>query len=174
MNPPHSWVKRTDALAAILVLCFVAGAVSGHAQSAPTPPPVIQDVSGSLIALSTPNVSSISRWYQEKLGFRPVKEGELKNGLRFALLRFDDHIVELIQNPKARPLSQAVPGINDPFEIHGIFKLGFTVRHLDAVSADLQQRGTKLDFGITQLNDLGLRAFGVRDLDGNLIQFFGK
>jgi hypothetical protein len=95
-------------------------------------------------------------------------------GLRFALLRSDDNILELIQNPKARPLSKAVPGIKDPFEIHGIFKLGFTVRNFEGVFADLKRKGVKMDFEITPLNDLGFRAFGIRDLDGNLIQFFGK
>jgi hypothetical protein len=83
---------------------------------------VMHDVSGSLVALSTPDASAAARWYEEKLGFHSVKQGQMGNGLRFVLLRYEDNIVELIQNPKARPLSQAVPGIKDPFEIHGIFK----------------------------------------------------
>jgi hypothetical protein len=102
------------------------------------------------------------------------KRGPNGKNLRFALLRYDDNILELIQNPEARPLAKAVPGIKDPFEIHGIFKTGFTVHNLDDVFNQLKQGGVKIDFNITQLNDLGLRAFGVRDVDGNLIQFFGR
>lgn len=45
---------------------------------------------------------------------------------------------------------------------------------LDEVFAILDHEGVKIDFKITQLNDLGMRAFGVRDLDGNLIQIFGR
>ncbi len=135
---------------------------------------VMQHVSGSLIALSTPNASAAARWYQDKLGFHLVKEGQMGKDLRFALLRCDDNILELIQNPAARPLAEAVPGIKDPFEIHGIFKAGFTVHNLDDVFAKLKHAGVKIDFNTTQLNDLGLRAFGIRDVDGNLIQFFGK
>jgi len=134
----------------------------------------MKNVSGSLVALSTPDVVAAARWYEETLGFHPVKSGQMGKGLRFALLRSDDNILELIQNPEARPLSKAVPGIKDPFEVHGIFKLGFTVRNFESVFADLKRKGVKIDFEITPLNDLGLRAFGIRDLDGNLIQFFGK
>jgi len=44
----------------------------------------------------------------------------------------------------------------------------------DQVFGELKRRGVKVDFEVTQLNDLGMRAFGIRDVDGNLIQFFGK
>ncbi len=152
----------------LTIVCFSCG------KSLEPDSAVMQDVSGSLVALSTPDASAAAHWYEEKLGFNLVKEGRMGKGLHFVLLRYGDNIVELIQNPKARPLSQAVPGIKDPFEIHGIFKLGFTVRNLDHVFADLKQRGVKIEFNTTQLGDLRLRAFGIRDVDGNLMQFFGK
>ena len=138
------------------------------------PSDLMKEVSGSLIALSTPDASASARWYEEKLGFHPVKNGAMEKNLRFALLRSGDNIVELIQNPDARPLAEAVPGVKDPFEIHGIFKIGLTVRNLDLVLADLKRRRVKIEFSVTTLNDLGLRSFGIRDMDGNLIQFFGK
>ncbi len=158
----------------LLVVIFIAALSLGCGKSQEPHSSVMQNVSGSLLALSTPDAPATGRWYQENLGFRLVKEGQMGKGLHFALLRYDDNILELIQNPEARPLTQALPGIKDPFEIHGIFKLGFTVQNFDEVFADLQRRGVKVDFTITKLNDLGLRAFGIRDLDGNLIQFFGK
>jgi catechol 2,3-dioxygenase-like lactoylglutathione lyase family enzyme len=156
------------------VLGIAATTLSFAAPRSEKIPEVMKNVSGSLVALSTPDVVAAARWYEETLGFHPVKSGQMGKGLRFALLRSDDNILELIQNPEARPLSKAVPGIKDPFEIHGIFKLGFTVRNFEGVFADLKRKGVKIDFEITPLNDLGLRAFGIRDLDGNLIQFFGK
>ena len=51
---------------------------------------------------------------------------------------------------------------------------GFTVNNLDEVFVLLKRSGVKIDFNITQLNDLGHRAFGFRDIDGNLIQILGK
>ena len=135
---------------------------------------VMHEVTGSLVALSTPDVERAAKWYQDKLGFHLVKAGHMGEGLQFTLLRHQDNIVELIQNPRALPLRKALPGIKDPFEIHGIFKLGFTVRNFDQVFAELKKRGVTIDFEPTPLNDLGLRAFGIRDVDGNLIQFFGQ
>jgi len=156
------------------LMVFLVAVCLGCGKSHGPHSPVMQHVSGSLVALSTPDASTAARWYEEKLGFQLVKEGQMGKGLRFALPRYDDNVLELIQNPEARPLAKAIPGIKDPFEVYGIFKIGFTVRNLDDVFADLKQREVKVDFNITQLNDLGLRAFGIRDVDGNLIQFFGK
>ena len=158
---------------ALLFLFLIAGGF-GCGKALEPQSEVMHQVTGSLIALSTPDASVTARWYQDKLGFHLVRAGQMGKSLRFALLRYDDNILELIQNPEARPLAEAVPGIKDPFEIHGIFKAGFTVHNLDDVFAHLKQAGVKIDFNTTQLNDLGLRAFGIRDVDGNLIQFFGK
>ena len=69
---------------------------------------------------------------------------------------------------EAMPLVDAVPGIKDPFEIYRISKTCFTVHNLN-VLADLKQGRVKIEFNATQLNDLGLRAFGIRDVDANLI-----
>lgn len=124
--------------------------------------------------MSTPDVARATKWYEEKLGFHPAKAGQRGKGLQFALLRHEDNIVELIQNPQAQPLGKVVSGIQDPFEVYGIFKLGFTVREFDKVFAELKRRGVKVDFQVTQLNDLGMWAFGIREVDGNLIQVFGK
>ena len=135
---------------------------------------VMREVTGSLVALSTPDVARATKWYEEKLGFYAVKAGRMGKGLQFSLLRHEDNVVELIQNPQAQPLEKAVPGIKEPFEVYGIFKLGFTVRKFDQVFGELKRRGVKVDFEVTQLNDLGMRAFGIRDVVGNLIQFFGK
>jgi len=157
----------------LLLVFFIFGCF-GCGKSLGPKSAVMHYVSGSLIALSTPDASVAARWYQDKLGFHLVKEGQMGKDLRFALLQYGDNILELIQNPEAQPLVKAVPGIKDPFEIYGIFKTGFTVHNLDDVFTDLKQGGVMVDFNITQLNDLGLRAFGIRDMDGNLIQFFGK
>jgi catechol 2,3-dioxygenase-like lactoylglutathione lyase family enzyme len=162
----------TKAGCVLLLACFSAPLLSAK-DTAPQAA-VMNHVSGSFIALSTPNASRTAQWYQDKFGFQLVKEGQMGKDQRFALLRCENNILELIENPEARPLAKAVPGIKDPFEIHGIFKTGFTVDKLDEVFASLERNGVKIDFHITQLNDLGVRAFGVRDIDGNLIQIFGK
>jgi catechol 2,3-dioxygenase-like lactoylglutathione lyase family enzyme len=157
-----------------LLFVFLTAGCFGCGKSHESQSAVMHHVSGSLIALSTPDASAAAHWYEDKFGFHLIKEGQMGKDLRFALLRYDDNILELIQNPKARPLVEAIPGIKDPFEVHGIFKAGFTVHNLDDVFGELKRGGVKIDFNITELNDLKLRAFGVRDVDGNLIQFFGK
>jgi hypothetical protein len=112
-------MKRALALAVVLL-----GSGFGTTLGEGLETDVMREVTGSLVALSTPDVGRAAKWYEEKLGFHLVKAGQMGKGLQFALLRHEDNIVELIQNPQAQPLEKAVPGIKDPFEIHGIFKLG--------------------------------------------------
>lgn len=107
----------------LLLACV--GAIFAGTNGLPAQSVVMKHVSGSFIALSTPNASRTARWYQDKFGYQPVKEGQMGKDLRFALLRCDNNVLEVIENPQAQPLTKAVPGIQDPFEIYGIFKTGF-------------------------------------------------
>src|SRR4029077_17544100 len=86
-----------------LLFVFLAALSFGCGKSLEPYSPVMQHVSGSLVALSTPDAPATARWYQENLGFHLVKEGQMGKGLHFALLRYDDNILELIQSPEARP-----------------------------------------------------------------------
>lgn len=58
-------------------------------------------------------------------------------------------------------------------EVYGIFKLGFTTANLDETYEFLEQSGVEVFFSIVTASD-GNRTFGVKDLEGNIIQFFGK
>jgi catechol 2,3-dioxygenase-like lactoylglutathione lyase family enzyme len=67
-------------------------------------------VSGSLIALSTPDSSAAAHWYQDKLGFQLVKEGRMGKDLRFALLRYDDNILRTYPKSRSEALGESRPG----------------------------------------------------------------
>ena len=62
------------------------------------------------------------------------------------------------------------PGL-ESHEVYGIFKLGFTTADLDAAFGYLEERGVEIFFPIVRTSD-GNRTFGIRDMEGNIIQFF--
>ncbi|HZS07860.1 MAG TPA: VOC family protein [Blastocatellia bacterium] len=147
----------------------------------PTAPPaagggtVAGRAGGVFFALSVADVASLSRWYQDKLGFRVLSQGEAPNKIaKFAILEGDGTIIELIQHSKAKARKVAAPTTGDAYEIHGIFKVGMVVADLDGVYRELKRREVPIAYDLMAAKDVPLRSFSVRDGEGNLIQFFGK
>jgi hypothetical protein len=155
---------------ALASLFLAQGATTG-----PTGGAVTGAVSGSFFALSVADVASQSLWYQEKLGFHVLSQGEAPNKIaKFALLEGNGTIVELIQHSKAKPRAVAAPTVGSAHEIHGIFKVGMVVADIDAVYKGLKLRGVPIAYDLMPTKDVPLRSFSVRDGEGNLLQFFGK
>jgi catechol 2,3-dioxygenase-like lactoylglutathione lyase family enzyme len=147
---------------------------AGEETGAP-PPSLVHEAQGTFIALSVADVAATSRWYHEKLGFRIVKQGEAPNKIaKFALLESEGHILEIVQHTQARPLAEVAPAVKKAHEVHGIFKVGFHVRNLDAVYKAIKERGVAIAYDIIPAKDIDLRTFIIRDNAGNLVQFFGK
>lgn len=136
---------------------------------------VVGKTSGAFFALSVADVAALSRWYQEKLGFRVLSQGEAPNKIaKFALLEGDGTIIELIQHSQAKERKVAAPSIVEPYQLHGIFKVGMVVADLDGVYRELKKRSVPIAYELMRAKDVPMRSFSVRDGEGNLIQFFGQ
>jgi catechol 2,3-dioxygenase-like lactoylglutathione lyase family enzyme len=112
-------------------------------------------------------------WYRDTLGFTVFAQGTVgQRNIRYALLKQDTALLEIVQWPDARPLKQAAPATSDPVEIHGFFKSGVVVTDVRAVHDRLQALGVAFDYDL-QEHPGGYRSFGIRDPEGNLLQIFG-
>jgi outer membrane protein assembly factor BamB len=130
---------------------------------------------GTFFALSVADVVTLSRWYQEKLGFRVISQGEAPDKIaKFALLEGDGSIIELIQHSEGKPRRMAAPMTTEAYQIHGIFKVGMVVSDLDSLYRELTQRDVPIAYDMRKARDFPMRSFSVRDGEGNLVQFFGK
>jgi catechol 2,3-dioxygenase-like lactoylglutathione lyase family enzyme len=135
----------------------------------PTPAP------GAFFALSVDNVNVQARWYQDKLGFRVLSQGEAPNGIaKFAILEGRGALVELIQHRDAKPLAVAAPNAKGAFQVHGIFKVGLIVKDIDAVYKELKTLAVPIAYDLMPAKDVPMRSFSIRDAEGNMIQFFGQ
>jgi hypothetical protein len=126
---------------------------------------------GAFFALSAADVAALSRWYQDKLGFRVLLQSEFPDRQsKLAILEGDGTIIELIQTREAKPR-----GVAEPYQLHGIFKVGMVVADLDGVYRELKKRNVPIVHDLMKATkEVPLRSFIVRDGEGNLIHFFGK
>ena len=162
------------------ILLVVFGSVSmAQTTTKKTTPDSTQDTIvgrsvGAFFALSVADVNMVSRWYQEKLGFKVLSQGEAPNKIaKFAILEGDGTLIELIQHREAKPLSVAAPGVKSAYQIHGIFKVGMVVKNLDALYQEVKRRGVPIAYELMRAKDVPMRSFSIRDAEDNLIQFFG-
>lgn len=129
----------------------------------------------AFLALSVKDLEAMLRWYRDTLGFEVYSEGALpERPIRFALLRSGHALIELLQIRDAKPLREAAPGVTAAHEIHGFFKGGLIVPDIEAEYERLRQRQVTFEYGLVKPPNGPYRTFGLRDPEGNLLQFFGR
>ena len=148
---------------AILAIVWLAATATSADETRSLPP-----ANGAFFAISVRNLDAAVAWYTAHLDFTvdSTADNEQRRG---ALLSRPGVLVELAE---FRDAAQRHPRL-ESHELHGIFKLGFVTGELDATFAALQRSGIELFFPIVATGD-GLRTFAIRDMDGNIIQFFGN
>lgn len=130
---------------------------------------------GVFFALSVADVDTLSKWYQEKLGFKVLSSGEAPNKIaKFAILQTEGALIEMIQHRDAKPVSVAAPSVKSAHQLHGIFKIGMLVQDIDAAYRALKEKQVVIAYDLMPAKDVPMRSFTIRDGEGNLVQFFGK
>lgn len=130
--------------------------------------PSLPSTNGAFYAISVQDLGQAMDWYTKHLGFAIASqtENETRKG---ALLKRPGTVLELAEFKGAVARNPE----KESHEIFGIFKLGFTTENLDASFTFLSASGATIFFPIVRAS-ANSRTFGVKDMDGNIIQFFGK
>ena len=129
---------------------------------------------GAFIGMSVADLDASSRWYQEKFGLKVTMQPTGTDEARATVLEGGGLTIELMQHSRARPLRTAAPGVQDNFEVHGIFKAGIFVENFDRTLAELRRRGVEVAMGPFPKRDSQPANVIVRDNAGNYLQFFGR
>ena len=130
---------------------------------------------GAFVAVSVADIDRMVAWYRDTLDFQVFSRGVAPDRpIKFALLQHGAALVELLQLPDAKSLNEAAPGISSPHQIHGFFKSGFVVSDIDAAYKRLEQLNVTFAYRLGKPPGGPYRSFGVRDPEGNLLQFFGR
>ena len=143
------------------------GATAG-AQSAPARPSAPSVGRGAFWAISVADLSAASRWYAEKLGLKVVMESPRTENPAAVVLDGNGLTVELIRHSGSKPKT------GDPVLTLGFIKAGVVVDDFDAMVATLRSKAVQIAYGPYPAK-AGQRAnVIIKDLEGNLIQFFGR
>jgi catechol-2,3-dioxygenase len=155
-------MRRTLLLAAAVVLTTnPARAQSAH---------LLRGRPGPFLALSVADIARQTAWYRDTLGFSVLSSGTAPNGTtKFALLEQGPALLEILELKDAKS-----HGETPSYLVHGFFKTGFVVSAIDSIYATLRGRSVKMAYELGKTPNTVYRSFGVRDPEGNLIQFFGK
>ena len=149
---------------ALSAMLFTAATWAGNGDESP-------QGDGAFYAISVADLDTMIAWYEGKLGLALVSRGanEQRDG---ALLRGPGLLVELAEFRGARPRTALETGV-ESHEIHGIFKIGFLVEDVDRRFDQLEAAGVDIFFPVVTADD-GLRTFGIRDPEGNIVQYFSR
>lgn len=154
-------------------LCITAPAVLLACGANPSRAPAedLPATEGAFHALSVRNIDEAIAWYTAHLGFTVESRGgnDQRQG---ALLSRPGAVLELGEFVDAMAREEISPGL-ESHEVHGIFKLGFLTSNIERTFALLEAEGVEVFFPIVAASE-GSRTFGIKDPEGNIIQFFGK
>jgi catechol 2,3-dioxygenase-like lactoylglutathione lyase family enzyme len=159
-----------------LVLCLfcvgvsIAGASMNPAAGSP---PAAIAANGAFAALSVHDLQASVRWYCETLDMHVVLSIPKKDGVAVAVAEGRGLIVELIENERSLPLSQAAPSLQERVLLNGPFKFGVIVDDFDGTLALLRSRHADIAYGPYAATSDQRANVIIRDNEGNLLQFFG-
>ncbi|HUF71139.1 MAG TPA: VOC family protein [Longimicrobiales bacterium] len=150
-------------LAVRIVFCVSAViAVSSCGGSEPHAP-----ANGGFVAISVSDHDAMVGWYTAILGFN-IESSGANDQRKGSLLSRDGMLLEIAEFEGGRKRSV------ESHEDHGIFKLGYLVSDIEAIHEELDAMGVEMFFPIVEASGGMLRTFGIRDLEGNIVQFFAR
>lgn len=131
----------------------------------------LPETNGSFYAISVKNLDKAVEWYANHLDFtiESTAENDERKGV---LMTRKGCILELAEFTGATDLKEIKSNI-ESHELFGIFKIGFITSNIEESFKALEESDVEIFFSIVDLPN-GKRTFGVKDLEGNIIQFFGE
>jgi predicted enzyme related to lactoylglutathione lyase len=145
---------------------FAYGAYASRVQAGELPA-----TNGAFHAISVRNIAEAIVWYKKHLGFKIESQGG-NDQRKGALLSRPGTVLELGEFVGAIAREEVRPEL-ESHEVYGIFKLGFITTNIEKTFEFLEGKGVEIFFPIVTASD-GSRTFGIKDPEGNIIQFFGN
>ncbi|WP_299476064.1 VOC family protein [uncultured Roseibium sp.] len=125
------------------------------------------------IMIGTGNYDATLAWWTEKLGFEVEMEWTVPefSGLQLAYLTKNGFRLEIVGNPARFQERPAPMAIDQHLADSGFSHLAFKVEDVDAVMAELSEKGVPTFLPATSFADVGRRVAFVQDNQGNVIEF---
>jgi catechol 2,3-dioxygenase-like lactoylglutathione lyase family enzyme len=127
------------------------------------------------VAISVANIDESADWYVRVFGFKLISRTYFEPvSAEVAFLARDDIRIELLQVEGAGRVEQLYDNPPVHLKTLGIKAIVFDVPDLPAFSEFLANNDVTVIWANQVLNEEGLKSTLLRDLDGNLINVFGR
>jgi catechol 2,3-dioxygenase-like lactoylglutathione lyase family enzyme len=149
----------------VALLLFSSAAAQRHSSATEAPAFTAR---GAFVAIVVTDLDASVHWYESSLGLHMVKRGKSPRvPAETAVLGGHNLFVELIHHD-----GKQLPRVEDEASVPRLLKAGLIVgkEDFDGMAADLQKY--RVETGIFEDKEMGVRSFLFRDNDGNLIQLF--
>lgn len=137
---------------------------------------VLGDAKPCWAAIVVPSAEASASWYERNLHFQVTKKMDLPDyKMKIVFLRLAEFNLELIERTDSvsfETVQKEVPAVKDRDRMQGFVKLGFMIRDVDKLAADLKREGVPLRMQPTNDAPFGVRFLLLEDNAGNLLQFF--
>lgn len=153
-------LKNSFKISVLLLLLICLQIFNAQAQSKNSPSSL------NKISLRTADVKLMSEWYQSSFQFKKKKSAEGR-----MILEKNGFSLELIQEKNVVPENKLTlpDGMR---ELARFSKFGFVVNNLDELFEQMKLKKIESVGGVFFDDRLKFRTFLVKDLEGNLVQFF--
>ncbi|TSA13419.1 MAG: hypothetical protein D4R73_00960 [Deltaproteobacteria bacterium] len=113
-------------------------------------------------------------WYREVLGFEVLQRQDFPEfAARVAFLESKGVEIELVESRDFTPAPRPDPPKNHVLT-QGISQLSFRVKNIEEIFARVKSRSIRVALDLVNAAPLKFKAFFIRDLEGNLIEFIER
>jgi len=137
-----------------------------------TPPIATIDNLHACIAVA--NLDESVNWYRNVLGFEPIQRQDFPElSSRVVFLESNGVELELVESKHFTPARRPDPPTNHVLT-QGISQLSFRVNNIEEVLEQVKNRSIPTALDLVDAKQLRLKAFFIRDNEGNLIEFIER
>lgn len=131
----------------------------------------IVSVSNLAACISVANLDETAKWYNETLGFRIFLSIDFPElSAKVAYLENDSNVrIELAENGNF--ISSPRPEPPGHTALQGVSQISFWVNDIDSIREKIRNASISVAMELITVDELGVKAFFIRDNEGNLIEF---
>ena len=156
-------------ISVLIGLCMSAIAVADNTKPDVNPLALMR---ADHIMISTADYSGTVEWYKKILGFEVVREWDIDGypDVDVGYIAANGFMIEVVGTKTAFQDEKVAPDVFTAMSDRGYVHLAFNSPDVDAVAAELIDRGVKLELLPTNFDAAGVRLIFIRDNNGNLIE----
>ena len=124
--------------------------------------------------IAVANLEESIRWYCDILGFRVMQQHDFAEfHAKLAFLESNGIEIELVESENCTQLRRLNPPI-EHVRVQGISQLSFRVHRIEEALSWAQEHSIEIALDLVNAEPLQLKAFFIRDNEGNLIEFIER